>query len=134
MYTSRKSETSSSGFRYLVEFVLVAGVVDHGVGGGVLRGDEALGGDHGDVPLLLLALPGQRLRRRLDGGEQAVVVDVGQRASLACSVAHPCRPPPGKKRERGERGKEEERSEDEEEREGRGRLTCGPYYFLLISV
>jgi hypothetical protein len=116
-----------------VEFVLVAGVVDHGVGGGVLRGDEALGGDHGDVPLLLLALPGQRPRRRLDGGEQAVVVDVGQHASLACSGVHPCRPPPGKKRERergegkGERKKRGVRSEDEEEREGRGRLACGAH-------
>ena len=54
----------------LVELVLV-----DGVGGGVLRGDEAVGGDHGDVPLL----PVQRSRswrRRLDGGEEAVVVDV----------------------------------------------------------
>ena len=52
----------------LVELVLV-----DGVGGGVLRGDEAVGGDHGDVPLLPVQ---RRRRRRLDGREEAVVVDV----------------------------------------------------------
>ena len=34
----------------LVELVLVDGVVYDGVGGGVLRGDKAVGGNHGDVP------------------------------------------------------------------------------------
>ena len=47
----------------LVELVLVDGVVDDGVGGGFLRGDEALGGDHGDVPLL-----GPSLRERSGPG------------------------------------------------------------------
>jgi hypothetical protein len=57
---------------YLVELVLVDGVVDDGVGGGVLCGDEALRGDHGDVAFLR----GEGGRPRLDGGEEAVVVDV----------------------------------------------------------
>jgi hypothetical protein len=46
-------------------------VLDDGVGSGVLRRDEALRGDHGDVPFLRGGG-----RPRLDGGEEAVVVDV----------------------------------------------------------
>jgi hypothetical protein len=57
----------------LVELVLVDGVVYDGVGGGVLRGDKAVGGNHGDVPLLPVQ---RRWRRRLDRREEAIVVDV----------------------------------------------------------
>jgi len=57
----------------LVELVLVDGVVYDGVGGGVLRGDKAVGGNHGDVPLLPVQ---RRWRRRLGRREEAVVVDV----------------------------------------------------------
>lgn len=57
----------------LVELVLIHSVVNNGIGRGFPGGDEAVGGDHGDVALLCRRWPQRRLD---DGGEEAVVVDV----------------------------------------------------------